>query len=58
MMKIRLGQLAVLVAVSAGADTDPWSAIRYFEGKWEGQAHGEPGKGISRREFRFDLNGR
>jgi hypothetical protein len=29
-----------------------------FVGKWEGPAAGEPGKGVSYREYRFDLGGR
>jgi len=32
--------------------------IRGFEGKWEGAATGTPGKGVSSREYRFELNGR
>ena len=49
---------AVLAAAGAGAQSDPWAALRFLEGKWEGKATGEPGKGVSSREYRFDLNGR
>lgn len=50
--------MGVLSAMSAAAQSDPWAALRFLEGKWEGPASGEPGKGVSSREFRFDLNGR
>ena len=50
--------MGVLSAMSAAAQSDPWIALRFLEGKWEGPASGEPGKGVSSREFRFDLNGR
>ena len=55
-----VGILAVglLSAMSAAAQSDPWAALRFLEGKWEGPAFGEPGKGVSSRQFRFDLNGR
>lgn len=41
-----------------GVQFDPWVNLRVFEGKWEGTATGEPGKGVSSREYRFELNGR
>lgn len=50
--------MAALTVVGAGAESDPWTAIRFLEGKWEGPVSGQPGKGISTREYRFDLNGR
>lgn len=37
---------------------DPWERLRTFEGKWEGTATGQRGRGVSKREYRFDLNGR
>jgi hypothetical protein len=50
------------VAVAAGpraiGQSDSLSPIRFLEGKWEGKTTGEPGNGISKREYRFDLNGR
>jgi hypothetical protein len=61
MNRPRFGEMVVigmLVAMGAGAQSDPWGALRFLEGKWEGPASGEPGRGISSREFRFDLNGR
>ena len=48
----------MVVIVGASAQSDPFSAVRFLEGKWEGPAAGEPGKGVSSREYRFDLNGR
>lgn len=50
--------VAILAAAVARGQSDPWDALRFFEGKWEGKAAGEPGKGISSREYRFDLNGK
>ena len=38
--------------------SDPWSNLRVFEGKWKGEAKGKPGKGITSREYRFELDGR
>ena len=42
-----VGVLAIgmLSAMSAAAQSDPWAALRFLEGKWEGPASGEPGKG-------------
>lgn len=50
--------LAALVCVAGHGQSDPLMPIRFLEGKWEGSAIGEPGKGVSTREYRFDLNGR
>lgn len=55
---VRIMAIAVLAAADAGAQPDPWAALRFLEGKWEGKATGEPGKGVSSREYRFELNGR
>jgi len=49
---------ACLAAHSALGQSDVLSPIRFLVGKWEGKATGEPGKGMSTREYRFDLNGR
>jgi hypothetical protein len=49
--------IAVLSAVGV-AQSDPFAALRFLEGKWEGTATGEPGKGVCSREYRFELNGR
>ena len=49
---------AILMAACAAAQSDPWAALRVFEGKWQGAARGDPGKGTSTREYRFELNGR
>ncbi len=37
--------------------SDPWAALRFLEGSWEGPSAGEPGKGVSSRVYRFDLGG-
>lgn len=50
--------IAVLGTARVGAQSDPWAALRFLEGKWEGRATGEPGKGVISREYRFELNGR
>ena len=55
---IRAVAIAMLAASNAEAQSDPWVGLRFLEGKWEGKANGEPGKGVSSREYRFDLNGR
>jgi hypothetical protein len=54
----RIVAIAVLAVAGAGAQSDPWAALGFLEGKWQGKATGEPGKGISSREYRFELNGR
>jgi hypothetical protein len=48
----------LLAAAAAAQQPDPFAPLRVFEGKWEGAASGEPGKGISTREYKFDLAGR
>ena len=51
--------LSIAWAVAIAAEQpDPLSTLRRFEGKWEGAALGAPGKGVSTREYRFELNGR
>lgn len=50
--------MAVLAAAGAGAESDPWAGLRFLEGKWVGKATGEPGRGVSSGEYRFELNGR
>jgi hypothetical protein len=55
---VRMMTVAVLAAAGAADQSDPWAALRFLEGKWEGKATGEPGKGVSSREYRFDMNGR
>lgn len=50
--------LAALSATAADAPAAPFAALRFFEGKWEGEATGEPGKGVTTREYRFQMDGR
>ena len=49
----RILPLVVLITVCAGAQSDPWSPVRVFEGKWEGAITGKPGKQFSSREYQF-----
>lgn len=49
--------MAVIISISAVAQSDPWVVLRAFEGKWEGPVSGKPGKGYSTREYRFELDG-
>ncbi len=50
--------IAIVTAHMAVAQTDPWANLRLLEGTWEGPTSGKPGKGISSREYRFEMNGR
>jgi hypothetical protein len=53
----RVLSIAVMIAIGALAQSDPWAPLRVFEGKWEGPTSGKPGKGTTSREFRFEMNG-
>jgi len=57
MKRALMPAIAMAVALSAAAQDDPWGALRVLEGKWEGPESGQPGKGTSTREYRFELNG-
>jgi hypothetical protein len=50
--------IAILTAHTVVAQTDPWAKLRVLEGKWEGPTTGKPGKGITLREYRFEMNGK
>jgi hypothetical protein len=50
--------VAITIVHSAVAQTDPWANLRVLEGKWEGPTTGKPGKGITSREYRFEMNGK
>jgi hypothetical protein len=54
----RILLIAAIIAISAVAQEDPWAPLRVFEGKWEGQVTGKPGKQFSSREYQFELNGK
>ena len=43
---------------SPTATHDPWAAIRFMVGDWEGESEGEPGKGTVKRTYRFVLSDR
>jgi len=57
MKRISILPILAMVAIAAMSQTDPWAAMRVFEGKWEGPTSGKPGKGTTTREYQFELNG-
>ena len=57
-MKVISLLLFVAAVSEAQNPSDPWKTVRFLEGKWEGQAAGQPGKGLSTREYRFELGAR
>jgi hypothetical protein len=57
MKRALLLPIGLTLALSGAAQSDPWAAVRVFEGKWEGPTSGKPGKGFSSREYRFEMNG-
>ena len=58
MIKWLVLSIAIMTAQAAVAQTDPWANLRVLEGKWEGPTTGKPGKGITSREYRFEMNGK
>jgi hypothetical protein len=56
MMRYLMLPLFAVAAIAQQAD--PFAPLRAFEGKWVGAASGEPGEGISTREYKFELGGR
>lgn len=49
---------SAMICTAVPSPADPWELLRVFEGKWAGLATGKPGKGVSHREYRFELAGR
>ena len=45
-------------APSPSAAPDPWTAVRFVVGEWDGESEGEPGKGTVKRSYRFILSDR
>jgi hypothetical protein len=43
------------MAQPAQTNDDPWSAVRFLAGEWEGESDGQPGKGTVKRSYRFVL---
>ena len=43
-------------AQPAQAKEDPWRAVRFLVGEWQGDSDGEPGKGTVKRSYRFVLH--
>jgi hypothetical protein len=58
MKRLAVPLLAILLALSAAAQSDPWAPIRIFEGKWQGEITGKPGKQLSSRQYHFELDGK
>jgi len=58
MIRLRFLLVALVIAASALAQSDPWAPLRAFEGKWEGETSGKPGKGTTAREYQFRMNGK
>ena len=42
----------------AASPVNPWSAVQFMVGEWEGASEGEPGKGTVKRSYRFVLGGK
>lgn len=55
---LALAMLALLATSQTSPTQDGWSAVRALIGTWQGTVEGQPGKGVSTREYRFALNGR
>ena len=49
------GLLAAAPAPVAAARPDPWAALRFLVGEWEGLGAGTPGQGGGRFSFALDL---
>jgi hypothetical protein len=47
--------ILAMAAIAAVSQTDPWAAMRVFEGKWEGPTSEKPGKGTTNRECQFEV---
>jgi hypothetical protein len=50
--------VVLMMAACALAQSDPWAPLRAFQGKWEGETSGKPGKGKTERDYRFEMNGK
>ena len=57
MKSARILFLLFLAAFPAAGQPDPWTSVRFLEGKWEGVVTGKPGKQFTSREYRFVSNG-
>ena len=58
---LRAVVVSVLIVPAHAADApsaDPWAAVRFMAGRWQGTAQGQAGSGTVRREYAFALNGR
>ncbi|WP_321475166.1 hypothetical protein [uncultured Paludibaculum sp.] len=47
-----------LSLLQAPVAEDRFAPVRFLEGRWKGVATGEPGRGVSEREYRFEMKGR
>jgi hypothetical protein len=50
--------LPVLAISADGPKPDPWAAVRFLVGRWEGTSEGEPGRGAVVRRYEFVLDER
>lgn len=49
--------IAASSVIAAGeAAPDPWAPVRFMLGNWQGEAQGDPGKGVVQRSYTFVLD--
>lgn len=48
--------VAIPVGAQQAAEPDPWAAVRFMAGKWQGTASGQAGDGTVSRQYEFILN--
>jgi hypothetical protein len=48
--------LSSFLAAQTTSAPDIWKPVRFLVGAWEGDPHGQPGRGTSQREYKFVLN--
>ena len=53
-MWLLIAASSVIVAGEAGPD--PWALVRFMLGNWQGEAQGDPGKGVVQRSYTFVLD--
>ena len=56
-MSIFLGMLVLAGAAETPAQSpaNPWAAIEFLAGEWEGESEGQAGRGTAKRTYRFVL---
>ena len=53
-----VGELLTVPMPATSQETDPWQAIRFFQGTWQGTSEGIPGRGTVDRSYAFVLEDR